>query len=551
MDKAKKQLLKKIHRAQYSYNSYIHGPFGQRAITYADYIASGQPLTFIENYIEEQVLPYYANTHSEASFTGLQTSKFREEARAIIKKCVNATDEDALIFCGSGATGAVDKLYRKIIQKYKKDEIKPLVVIGPFEHHSNILPWRECSFDLEEIGLCKNGNVDMDRLQRILAENDGKRPIIGSFSAASNVSGVIAPIDDISSLLKKHGALSIWDYAGAGPYMKIDMNPSRESAKDAIYLSAHKFIGGPGSPGVLIVKKKLFEGGIPVVTGGGTVEFVNRKIQDYISDVEIREEGGTPAIIESIRAGLAFKLKAEVGPKLIERREHLYMKKALNIFTENPKIKILGSTHFSRLSFLPFLIRSNDKYLHHNFVVALLNDLFGIQSRGGCSCAGPYGMDLLEISDEMGNLFFEELKKGNHGMKPGWIRLNFNYFIPKWEFSFIVNAINWISEHGWKFLKTYYFDDQTGIWHHQKFEMGFNLQSLYDFMEESGPKPVKSKMNSKKKELNSYFKTATLLAEKAMKTWDQKNDQEYHFEQIGHDLRWYILSNDFAAVSAV
>jgi len=536
-------LIQEIYESQYNTNYLIPGPYGDRYITYADYIASGQPLRIIEEYIENTILPTYANTHTEASFTGLQTSKYREEAREIIKSSVNASEEDALIFAGSGSTGAIDLLIRKLTQFYITQDIFPVVLIGPYEHHSNILPWREGPFELVEIPMATDGNVDLKELEIQLSEYKDTRPMIGSFSAASNVTGIISPVAEIHSLLKKYGALSFWDYAGAAPYVDIDMNPDAAvEPKDAIYMSTHKLIGGPGTPGVLIAKKSLFSVGLPVVKGGGTVRFVTKTFQSYFEDIETREEGGTPAILGSIRAGMSFKLKDMVGAQNIEKIEANYIKEAIKIFNDSPNVFVLGSLNAERLGFLAFNIRYRDNFLHYNFVVALLNDLFGIQSRGGCSCAGPYGHDLLGLDDEQSSKYINELSKGNEGSKPGWVRLNFNYFIPRDEFDYLVKSLIWISENGWKLMNAYYFDDNEGLWT-SKSEHKVAVNTLSDFLT-TDYKLKKGSSVDRAEQRETYFKIADEIAADELAKLDSDSFQEYNYTQIDNPMRWYSLVQD-------
>ena len=535
-------LIREIYRSQFSTNVLINGPFGKRYLTYADYIASGQPLSLIERYIEENVLTTYANTHTESSFTGKQSGKFREEARELIKKSVNAGEDDVLIFTGSGSTGAIDLLNRKLKQFYADKEVKPAIFIGPYEHHSNILPWREGDFELVEIAIDDEGGIDLLHLEKELKARHHQKPLIGSFSAASNVTGIISPISEIVALLKKYDALSFWDYAGGAPYMPIDMNPENEQGKDALFISTHKLIGGPGSPGVLVVKKQLFENGLPVITGGGTVHFVTKTQQRYLEDIESREEGGTPAIIESIRAGLAFQLKDKVGAKTIEEREEKFIHEAINRLQKNQQILILGNPTSRRLGFLAFHVRYKERFLHHNFVVALLNDLFGIQSRGGCSCAGPYGHELMQLNEEQSCDYMVELSTGNVGIKPGWVRLNFNYFIPEEEFEYILRSIEWIADNGWKLMPLYHFDDSSGIWKYVQAKE-IELRSLSEFFQ---PLRKLEKGNSWSKRLKrkSYFRFADKLAKTAHGEVHKGHFQGYHFPQVGNPLRWYALAQD-------
>ena len=460
----------------------VPGPFGPRRVTYADYTASGRSVSFIEDYLREVVLPFYANTHTESSGTGLQTTRFREEARGMIRSCVNATDDHAVVFAGSGATGAIDRLVSVLglripckldAQYHLTDHIpaseRPVVFIGPFEHHSNELPWRESIADVVRIEEDADGHIDLAQLEQALEEYRDRPLKIGSFSAASNVTGIITDTRAVSRLLHEHDALSFWDFAAAAPYVSIDMSPEDDPAayKDAVFFSPHKMIGGPGTPGVLIARKELFTNKVPAVPGGGTVAFVNPNEHRYVDDIETREEGGTPAIVESIRAGLVFQLKHAVGSKRIRDLEESFITRAIASWNTNPNIKLLGNPEAERLSIVSFVIRHGDRYLHHNYVVALLNDLFGIQSRGGCSCAGPYGHRLLDIDLETSSEFEREITRGCEGIKPGWVRVNFNYFISELVFDFIVEAVHLIANEGWRLLPYYRFEAASGLWEHR------------------------------------------------------------------------------------
>jgi selenocysteine lyase/cysteine desulfurase len=300
------------------------------------------------------------------------------------------------------------------------------------------------------------------------------RPLkIGSFSAASNVTGIGSDTRAIATILHRHGAYSFWDFAAAGPYVQLEMNLRGAGAdgelayKDAVFLSPHKFIGGPGTPGVLVAKRHLFKNSVPAEPGGGTVAYVNPEDHRYLSDPVHREEGGTPAIIESIRAGLVFQLKAAVGWQTIRAREEDFIRRAITSWAANPAIEILGNRDAWRLSIVSFVVRHRGEYLHHNFIVALLNDLFGIQARGGCSCAGPYGHRLLGIDLATSKEFEREIVRGCEGIKPGWVRVNFNYFLSETQFQFLLDAIHLIAEHGWTLLPEYRFDEHTGLWTHR------------------------------------------------------------------------------------
>lgn len=540
------RLLSAIRSAAIGNLRTIEGPFGPRPLVYADYTASGRALSFIEDFIRWNVLPLYANTHTDASATGRQTNHFREEARALIKRSVGADDRHALIFCGSGSTAAIDKLIdilnlripRKLDQQHQLTaqipaQERPVVFVGPYEHHSNELPWRESIADVVPIREDADGQIDQAHLAAELVKYRDRPLKIGSFSAGSNVTGIKSDVPGLSAVLHQHGALAFFDYAAAGPYVSIDVGSKRSGEPDAIFLSPHKLIGGPQSPGVLVMRRELATNPVPSVPGGGTVAFVTPTQHAYLKDVEHREEGGTPAIVESIRAGLAFQLKDAVGAKEIEAREHTLVKKALERWSTQPNIRVLGSQSADRLSIVSFMIRHGDRYLHHNFVVALLNDLFGIQSRGGCSCAGPYGHRLLGIDEETSAKYQAAIDAGLEGLKPGWARINLNYFISEPELEYLLAAVEFVAREGWRFLPEYNFDPRTGQWTHDKGRS--NPASLDDLRYEQG-RPVflaSSGVKQDERALESYLADAVRLAA-------QRPKRAAPSLAFDHPLKWFV-----------
>jgi selenocysteine lyase/cysteine desulfurase/CRP-like cAMP-binding protein len=485
-DPTRGRLIERIRDSVIGEDAVVDGPFGPRRLVYADYTASGRALTFVEDFIRDEMLPLYANTHTESSATGLQTTRLREDARRIVHQAVGGSDEDVVLFCGSGATGAIDKLVQVLgirIPSALEDELglgraipperRPVVFVGPYEHHSNELPWRESIADVVTILEDADGRVDLDHLEEELRRHADRPVRIGSFSAASNVTGIITDVDRVSIVLHRHGALACWDYASAGPYLPIEMNPVLDvpdghlAFKDAVFLSPHKFVGGPGTPGILVAKRALFGNRVPSVPGGGTITFVSPRGHSYHPDPEIREDGGTPAIVDSIRAGLVFALKEAVGADEIRRREDDFVRRALESWGRNPRIEILGNPELDRLAIVSLGIRHRGRLLHSHFVAAVLNDLFGIQARSGCFCAGPYIHRMYPIDDAWSERMDAEASLGHLGAKLSFVRVNVNYFTSEAVFDYLLEAVHLVADHGWKLLPQYRFDPYSGQWHHE------------------------------------------------------------------------------------
>jgi len=543
----------------------LDGPFGPRPVIYADYTASGRALSFIEDYLNDVVRPLYANTHTESSGTGRQTTQWREEARDIIAEAVGATeDEHAVVFCGSGATHAIAKLVgvlgltipsalddRYHFGEQIPDDERPVVFVGPYEHHSNELPWRESIAEVVEIEEDADGHVSLNHLERELIRHRDRPLLIGSFSAASNVTGIITDTAAVAAVLHRNGALAFWDYAAAAPYVSIDMGSAvggNLGYHDAVFISPHKFIGGPGTPGVLVARRELFTNRVPVVPGGGTVTYVNSSDHDYDGRIEHREEGGTPAIIESIRAGLVFQLKSAVGVETITVREHELVSKAIASWSANPAIQVLGNHQADRLSIVSFVIRhepgagAERRYLHHNYVVALLNDLFGIQSRGGCSCAGPYGHRLLGIDLDQSHEFQREVKRGCEGIKPGWIRVSFNYFIDDATFDYIVDAVHLVADEGVKLLPRYRFDPDNGLWQ-QRDRLPPPTMSLHDISYEQGRLEFDNRRSTGCPDLRRYLDEARRLCAETDADWPTAVERPTMSDDFEH-LRWFPYPQD-------
>ena len=548
----------------------IETPFGRKPLIYADYTASGRSLDFIEDFIRQQVLPRYANTHSESSYTGAQTTALREQARAIIHKAVGGNDEDQVIFCGSGATAAINKLIDILNLRLPADlaerhallsvipmDKRPVVFIGPYEHHSNELPWRETIARVKVVPLDAGGKLDIIALQQMLQAHAAGPLLIGSFSAASNVTGIKTDVETVTRLLKRYGALSFWDYAAAAPYVKISMHETaaapRESqgaSKDAVFLSPHKFIGGPGTPGVLIVNRQVLNNSVPAVPGGGTVTYVSPESHRFIEDPQRREEGGTPAIVESIRAGLVFKLQQDVGLEAIEARESEFIQRALSSWQQQDNIEVLGNLDAERLAIVSLRIKHAGKDLHYGYVVALLNDLFGIQARGGCSCAGPYGHALLGMAMNYSRQLEDAIHQGCMILRPGWVRLNFNYFVGEEAANYLIKAVELVAAHGAKLLPYYCYDAATGTWRYQDEERN-NAASLkaLDFLSARSTTAPTAEMVSER--INGTLQAYAELAEAELTRTHFGALSDLSLPASVDHLRWFVLPREVELPSAL
>ena len=462
----------------------IETPFGRRLLCYGDLTATGRYLHFVEAWIR-RVRPFYANSHTAVSSTGRIMTSLREEARRVVHRALGASPDDIVLFVGSGATAASNKLVGLLglriseplerehaLSRHIPPEARPVVFVGPYEHHSNELPWLESVADVVEIALDATGGIDLADLAAKLAGYPARPLRIGAFSAASNVTGILTDVAAVARVLHQGGALAVFDYAAAGPYVPIDMHPCREDGTpdpetriDALFLSSHKFIGGPEGSGILCAHRDLFRTRIPERPGGGTVDYVvagGHGSVDYTQRLDEREEGGTPAIVGDLRAGIGFLVKDMLGPDRILAHEVALAAKAIDRLRRHPRIRLLGPTDLPRLAILSFTIEG----LHHDLVSALLDHLFGIQNRAGCSCAGPYGHQLLGVSRAQSETIRQQIHRGVLGIKPGWVRLSLPYYATDEDLDFLLTAVEFVADHGEAFIPAYCLDWSDGVWHH-------------------------------------------------------------------------------------
>lgn len=439
----------------------IPGLYGDVPLTYADYVASGRAMRQVEDYVMINVLPYYANSHTDASYCGSWITRLRADARAEIGRLTGAGRDDAVIFTGAGATAGLNRLVSLFGIARARN---PVVFVGPYEHHSNLLPWRESGAKIVEIPESVLGGPDMAALDHALSNHADADLKIGSFSAASNVTGIITDPDPVTRMLKQHGALAVWDYAGGGPYLPMDMAQGTDAHKDAIVVSPHKFPGGPGASGVLIVNRHAVRAETPSWPGGGTVRFVSPWGHDYSTDLIAREEAGTPNVIGDIRAALAFIVKDAVGQDTIRAREAAYNAIALDGWLGNPHLTLLGAQTDHRLPIFSFVVRDQaGNIVNPQLFTRMLSDVFGVQARGGCACAGPYGHRLLGIDHITSEHLRQQILKGDATEKPGWVRLNFGYMMTETTVRRIVDAVNQLTQEISVHAGHYQIDAASGV----------------------------------------------------------------------------------------
>ena len=451
-------------------NNFVHDfPGGKMPIIYADWAASGRLYAPIENYISNKLGPYVANTHTETTLTGTVMTDAYHQAQKIFKKHVNASPDDLLLFVGSGMTAAINKFQRilglRVPERYKNQvklsgNERPLVIITHMEHHSNQTTWVECMMDVKILQRCSNGLPDLDHLRDILKAEKDRQLIIGSFTACSNVTGIVTPYHEMAEIMHEFGGYCFVDFSASAPYVPINMHPEKETQTlDAIFFSPHKFLGGPGSSGVIIFHKSLYKNTVPDHPGGGTVLWTNPWGEHhFFEDIEVREDGGTPGFLQGIKGALSIRLKDEMGVANILEREHELTNRLMDRLERIPGIAILEREQRNRVGFVSMYVPG----LHHNLMVRLLNDRFGIQTRGGCSCAGTYGHVLLNIDYHESQRITQKIDLGDLSEKPGWVRISLHPTMTESEVDTIADAVSEVVKNHKNWDYDYKFNCKTG-----------------------------------------------------------------------------------------
>ena len=454
-------------------DQYILTPWGKKKLIYADWIASGRLYATIENRLSETIGPFVGNTHSETSETGLLMTKAYHWSHRLIKEHCHAGPNDAIITAGSGMTTVINKFQRILGLKYcgklsgrdcmgKRE--RPVVFITHMEHHSNQTSWYETTADVEIIEPGPNLEVVPENLRKAVEKHRDRSLKIGSFTACSNVTGIRTPYHELAAIMHEYGGVCFIDFAASAPYDEIDMHPANPMEKlDAIMFSPHKFLGGPGSAGVLIFDSSMYHNEVPDQPGGGTVDWTNPWGEyKYVDNIEIREDGGTPGFLQSMKAALCIKLKEQMGIAAIHRREEELVRIAFDGLEKIPGLKILAGDTRDRLGVISFYIRG----IHYNLLVRLLNDLYGIQVRGGCACAGTYGHLLLEVSYEKSKEITWKINHGDLSEKPGWVRWSLHPTTTNAEVEMMITGLRNIVENIDTLRKEYVYDNHQNIFRH-------------------------------------------------------------------------------------
>lgn len=453
-----------------------------KKVLYADWIASGRFYKPIEDKLSKEIGPFVSNPHSYTSYTGQNITHAYNEARSIIRGHVNASENDALVSIGTGMTGALMRFQEILGIKHKNkvyadERQRPVVFISHMEHHSNHVSWQETAADVVLLPPGPENLVDPTALESALKVYADREPKIGAFTACSNVTGIITPYHDLAEIMHRHGGICFVDFAASAPYVDIDMHPADPARRlDAICFSPHKFLGGPGGSGILVFDKSLHSG-VPTIPGGGNVKWTNPKGEfGYASDVEVMEDGGTPGFMQTIRVALAIRLKEQMDPAKMKEREMELLTRAFEEFSSIPGVDIVGGTDLSlpRIGALPFNIEG----LHYNLVVRLLNDYFGIQVRGGWSCASTYCHYLFDMTDDFSSELTRGIENSDMTGKPGWVRVSLHPTMTDEELDEIISAVRQVAEQGEEWAKDYYYDPASNEYMPRKSQQSLIVNGL-------------------------------------------------------------------------
>lgn len=467
----------------------FESPYGKKRILYADWTASGRLYRHIEEVLMEQFGPFVANTHTETNVTGSSMTLAYHEAKNIIKRHVGAREKDVLISSNSGMTGVVNKFQRilglKLHEKFRDrvtlhpDE-RPVVFVTHMEHHSNQTSWLETIAEVHIINATEDGQVDLEHLETLLNQFEHRPFKIAAVTSCSNVTGIITPYHEIARKLHRHGGYCFVDFAASAPYIDICMHPEdAETRLDAIFFSPHKFLGGPGTTGILIFDPVLYNNKVPDHPGGGTVDWTNPWGEHkYMESIEAREDGGTPAFLPTMKVALCVLLKEQMGVQRILEREHEQLEMVWKRLCNMPHLKVLAPDNKDRLAIISFYIDG----LHYNLGVKLLNDRFGIQIRGGCSCAGTYGHYLLDVSMELSRQMTSKITVGDLSAKLGWMRMSFHPTMTNAEMEYLLDALQQLHDHHEEWAKDYQYLPATNEFiHHSDPEVDKNLVKSWFF----------------------------------------------------------------------
>lgn len=545
------------------------GPFGRRKVVFCDYIASSKSMEFVEEYIKKEVLPLHSNIYSATTFATLQSSFFREEARDILSSAVNASDEDILLFVGNSCTGVLNKLIKSLNMT-----TPPVVFIGACEHQSNVLPWKKIKATIVRISETKEGMLDLTDLEAKLIfhqKHSNNKTMIGCFSAVSATTGILA--DDIATtiLLHQYGALAFWDYAVAAPYVSLDMNPivpginQKGAYKDVMFFSGQKFIGGLQSSGILVAKKILLKTVPHINNVVSSYELIKENLDLKVEEVHLYEDNGASGVVESVRTGIAMKIKQTIGVSAIMEREAKIVKTVCSFFRKIPEIILLGSTTLvDRLAIFSFMVRHpRGSFLHHNFVCAILNDMFGIQARGGCTCAETYAQDLMGIEKNVASTYetilneestYDERNQMNISnyeiLRPGFTRISLPFFMSESEMAYVLESIKMVATEGWKLLPQYLLYPETGEWRHNSNTISRERKRLGSIMYSNGKMLFQERklsgMSSCPVDFNDCLRIARSTFNKARKIARRYPvaDQCSYIDEKFKNLRWFMLPTE-------